>query len=280
MAVAAWPLAMASVCLLLTLPAGFLFGRQGIEKLLTALLLPVGLVWWTITAWMLLGWFQSGRNTRRKSTFIWILVTLFTTAPLPAFCMKRLETSVPTFEADQQSPLDIVVVLGGGTRTGPGRAEVAESGDRVVYAAELFLQGKCQHLITTGTAENTILGGADDPHEQTLQIWMALGIPRSAISTLPGKNTYEEIQNVKELLSEFEGQRVGLLTSASHLPRAIRLARRAGMDDLVPIAAHHIAVHHTVSNQSYSISHFLPSAQNLEIMAVVQREWMGRLIGR
>ena len=271
----AWPLAMIAVALVLTLPAGIFFGRQGVEKLLTALVLPVGLVWWSITAWMLLSWFQAGRNTKWKSTIAWIVLSLFTTAPLPAFCMKQLETGIPLFQAEQQSPLDIIVVLGGGTRTGPNRAEVAESGDRVVYAAQLFLQGKCQHLVTTGSAANVIMGRTDDPFEQTLQIWTTLGIPQTAISTLPGKNTYEEIQNLKELRSEFVGQRVGLLTSASHLPRAMRLARRAGMDDLVPIAAHH-----TVTDQSYSISYFLPSAQNLEMMAVVQREWMGRLIGR
>lgn len=271
----AWPLMMAALAILLCMPAGIFFGRQGVEKLLTALAMPVGFAWWLLTAWMLLSWFRAARGSRWKATAVWLAVTVLTTAPLPTFCMQRLESRIAPFHPNPQSPLDVVVVLGGGTRTGPSRAEVAESGDRVVYAAELFLQGQCRHLITTGTAANTVLGTADHPFEQTKQIWMDLGIPETAISTLPGQNTYEEIRNLQQSWAEYEGLRVGLLTSASHLPRAMRLARRAGLDDLVPIPAHH-----TVTQQSYSIAYFLPSAHNLEIMAVVQREWMGQLIGR
>ncbi len=252
------------------------FGKMGVEKLLTALVMPVGFLWLLMTAWMLLSWFQRRIGQRAWATAAWIILTLLSTGPLPNAWVNYLESQVPEYQPDEGPPLDFLVVLGGGTRSGPTRAEAGYSGDRVLYAAQLYIQGHCRHLITTGTSGPKLGRGEwPDPTEQTEEIWTALGIDRSAISALPGRNTYEEIQSLKKIMPEMEGKRIGILTSASHLPRALRLAEAAGISGLIPVAANHNGGEFT-----RALGHFLPSAQHLSRFAACQHEWMGSLVGR
>ena len=56
-----------------------------------------------------------------------------------------------------------------------------------------------------------------------------LGIPDSAIVMGRGANTGEELQNAKRYLTDADASRVGLLTSAWHMPRALRHAERNGL---------------------------------------------------
>ena len=62
------------------------------------------------------------------------------------------------------------------------------------------------------------------------QMWADLGIPDSAITLVGGRNTYEEAGELGRLLAAHAGERVGLLTSAWHLKRAVRLATSQGLD--------------------------------------------------
>ena len=271
-----WSFCMLLVISVLSVVTGAGFGRQGIEKMLTALVMPVGFFWLVVTTWMILAWKQNRTEHRWWATGSWILLTLLSTGPLPNYWTNYLESQVPLYRPENEQPLDYLVVLGGGTSSGPTRSQLGGSGDRVVYAAQLFLQKHCQHLITTGSAANLLGKQAEmGPTEQTIEIWTSLGIPRSAITPLAGKNTYEEMQNLKTLLPDFEDKRVGLLTSASHLPRAHRLAKAAGVHGLISIPANHSG-----GDFARSIGYYLPSAQHLNKFANCQHEWMGSLIGR
>lgn len=270
---------LACMLLLVAVLSGLMgvgFGRQGIEKMLTALVMPVGFFWLLVNTWVILSWIQGRRDQRWWATACWVVLTLLCTGPLPNYWTNYLESQSPPYHADKEQPLDYLVVLGGGTIPGPTRSQVGGSGDRVVYAAQLYLQGHCRHLITTGSAANMLGRQAEmGPTEQTIEIWTSLGIPRSSITALAGQNTYEEMQNLKAFLSESEAGRVGLLTSAGHLPRAQRLAKSAGLHDLISIPANHSG-----GDFRRSLGYYLPSAQHLNKFASCQHEWMGGLIGR
>ena len=60
------------------------------------------------------------------------------------------------------------------------------------------------------------------------QFLVALGVPESAI-VMEGKsmNTIENMQETRALVGT---GRVALVTSGYHMPRALRLARKAGLD--------------------------------------------------
>ncbi len=214
-------------CLLVVLAAA-LEGKTGLEKTATKLSMPTGL------AWLLLAGFAVQQLLARhwKASIIagmcWLLLWLAATPPLANASLRFLENSEPHFRAQGDASLDVLVVLGGGTLQGPSRAQAGVSGDRVLYAAQLFQQGKALRLIATGDAQPALAATQTSPREQAIEIWTALGIPREAMSSLRGANTFQEIRSLKELMPELGGQRVGLLTSAYHLPRAMRLARRKG----------------------------------------------------
>ena len=76
------------------------------------------------------------------------------------------------------------------------------------------------------------MGGA----KAAARVWQDLGVPKEAITLLPAANTSEEVAAMKILIEQMGVERVGLLTSAWHLPRAVRLAKKQGLD-VVPVPA-------------------------------------------
>jgi len=109
-------------------------------------------------------------------------------------------------------------------------------GDRVMLAARLYAQGKVKQLVTTGVVQRWGQRDSVDMSEATDRIWRELGIPSTAITQIGGVNTSQELKNIKQLLGDQPPARVGLLTSAFHLPRAERLARQNGVA-VIPIPA-------------------------------------------
>lgn len=271
----AWPLAMVISATPLLTASALLLGRAGVEKTLTQLTFPVAIVWLVLTSWVILSCYSGQVAGRFWAIILWLGFTLCSTAPLPNWCVDRLESQVRAFDPQIGPALDYLMVLGGGTGIGPGRAELSAAGDRVYYAAQLYQQGRAKHLITSGTATAALGPASPNPTELTIELWTGLGIPPQAITSLPGSNTYEEIESLKRLRPQLAGKRIGILTSAAHLPRAMRLADQAGLTDLIPLAANHRR-----NTRGLQVSSFIPSSGNLEKLAICQHEWMGWLVGR
>lgn len=149
--------------------------------------------------------------------------------------MSRLEERYERVNPADAEHFDLIIVLGGATASDyEHNVWLQDAGDRVMLAARLYHHGKVDRLLTTGQAYDW----ADDvdQSEATYRIWTDIGIPRDAIEQIGGRNTSEEMKNIRELLGENPPARVGLLTSAFHLPRAERLAQAAGLK-VIPIAA-------------------------------------------
>lgn len=253
----------------------FLDGKVGLEKTLTSLVFPLGSIWVLSAGWLL----QSLLNGLKRSHWVpgclWIALTACSSSTVVDPFTQYLESQVACFKPDTDPPLDALVVLGGGTSRGPGRAQASSSGDRVVYAAQLYHQGKTQRLITCGESHRpnqSHLG----PAQETVEIWTALNIPPQAIDRLPGHNTYREIMALKRLMaSEFAGRRVGILTSATHLPRALRLAQANNVGPLIPVAADY-----RWYARPKAFYECLPNAEALAQFSRCQKEIMARLVRR
>jgi uncharacterized SAM-binding protein YcdF (DUF218 family) len=189
--------------------------------------------------------------------------------------LRHLENQELEVVPSVEDPLDAVMVLGGGTIVGPHRAELGESGDRVLYAAQLYQSGRARQLITSGSETAGLFGIKASPAEQTTEIWVQLGIPRSAIRIVPGINTHQELESLSKIYPEFAGRRLGLLTSALHLPRAMRLARARGLDRVIPLAANHVA-----PTESLAVFEYLPSSSYLNQLSHCQHEILASLVNR
>lgn len=125
---------------------------------------------------------------------------------------------------------DAILVLGGGTcpKIAPRpTVEVAEAGDRVLYAAYLFRNGKAPRILcTSGIGTGGI--GPRPAAEDMAELLENLGVPKDAIVKETGsRNTHEHGSNLQPMLQEKGFKRVLLVTSALHMPRAMGVFKRS-----------------------------------------------------
>ncbi|CAN0554223.1 unnamed protein product [Ectocarpus sp. 12 AP-2014] len=142
--------------------------------------------------------------------------------------------------------IDTVVVLGGGWSPGLDVTLTGQLGEssvaRLMEGIRLWNQQPESILIVTGASRH----GVDMPVAQGYaRAAITLGVPPRQLQVISTPtDTAEEAQAVRETLGE--GARVLLVTSASHMPRAMRYFEQAG---LAPHAAPtHYLTGHAVSS--------------------------------
>lgn len=129
---------------------------------------------------------------------------------------------------------DAIVLLGGGSYAPlPPRQlpEMNEAGDRVLYAAWLYHQGKADHiLVSSGNAVTTI--ASIPPAADSMKTLLLLfGVPEEAIwQETQSRNTYENGLYSKEFLAQKGINRILLVTSAMHMPRSVRIFAAQGFE--------------------------------------------------
>jgi uncharacterized SAM-binding protein YcdF (DUF218 family) len=146
--------------------------------------------------------------------------------------MRSLERPFEAiFPLRETTRYDALLVMGGGSTTRPdsdeaGDPQLGESGDRLRLAAAIHEQGRAAILVTSGSS----IDGRHDLSADTAALWTDMGIPAHVVLRLPGpRNSAAEIAAYALLVEERGWRRVGLVTSARHLPRALALCRRQGL---------------------------------------------------
>jgi uncharacterized SAM-binding protein YcdF (DUF218 family) len=252
-----------------------------IEKLLTTLAMPTAMIWLMLWALGCFAWSLDHRRFAVLILAVWCGFT-FITSPLTSYYFAaRLEQGIVDFKVSELPEFEVIVVLGGGTTESPeGRAVVGGAGERVMLAARLFHAGKTRKLITTGESieslRRTIAGRVErNGAEQTKDIWMALAVPEANIEMLGGRNTREEMSALAQWRKNLpEDASVGLITSAWHMPRALRLADREGLK-FVPLPADFIA-----GRPPTHLIELLPSGGAAGKLEMVLKEYLAWLVGR
>lgn len=183
--------------------------------------------------------------------------------------------------------VDAIVVLGGGTKPQiaprPG-VDVAEGGDRVLYGAELYRQGKAPWLILSGGRVDWRGGSGSSESQDMAAIAKTLGVPESAIlQDRTSLNTYQNAVNVKQILTKRGLRRVLLVTSAMHMPRSILIFQRQGIDtiaaptDFLVTEADRIEEHLGPKSLIFG---FLPDVEKMVGSTRVIKEYIGLLVYR
>ncbi len=214
--------------------------NQELRKLIGVLIVPTGLLWLGLIAgagraWWLHQW--------RVAALLTVAVVVYTVAGnvwLGSWLLTRLELRYPEVDIATCQPFDVVVVLGGGTAATPsGRAQLASDGDRVLVAARLYFAHKTPLLVASGSTAPA-LGISRDHAADTDEIWRTLGIPATAIMQEADAHiTADEIALYKKLRDHYGWKRIGVVTSAWHLPRALAIAKRMQLE-LQPIPAAYV----------------------------------------
>jgi uncharacterized SAM-binding protein YcdF (DUF218 family) len=123
---------------------------------------------------------------------------------------------------------DAIVVLSGGvlSKTPPRSSiEVGEAGDRVLYGAQLFRQGKAPLVVCTGNVGTGDISPRPEA-EDMAELMESIGVSESAIVTeTEARNTHEHAVNLCPVFQQRRINRVLLVTSALHMPRSMGVFR-------------------------------------------------------
>ncbi len=203
------------------------------QKMAARLATPLGLAWLVLFGLTLdllrnRRWWPGG-----LAASCWLLLTLGGNAWIGAWLLGGLERSVPPAQANSW---DAVAVLGGGTDLTPdGEAQLGSAGDRLRVAYSRMRAGQTPLLVAAGSG----LLGADDQRDlaaETGSLWRSWGVPPPSMLLFSGPvNTRQEIQRLADEAKTRGWTRIGIVSSAWHLPRAMALARRFGLNaDPIP----------------------------------------------
>lgn len=272
--------------LLIALPVavsrGF-FGKSAMEKYLTSTVQPLFLLCFSL---LCLGFVLFRREQRGAATAVGLIVAFvwcISCGLMRDEIYRRWEQRIPFASLDELKPYDYLVVLGGGTGVRPdGFPQFGEGGDRAALAARLYHRGIAKKLVTTGETVRVTgsLKGeyqeSDNPAFQTVLLWKELGIPSEAIEKLGGENTFSEMKELAEHKEWWQDKRCAIVTSAFHMPRAMRLAKKMGIV-ADPIPAHFRS---PSKNRPITFDDFLPKADNLSDVHDLFKEWIAGLVGR
>ena len=161
---------------------------------------------------------------------------------------------------------EVLVVLGGGTEpASPPRTtvEINGAGDRVLYAAELYKEGKAPFILLSGGDIEWLSSGSTTPAEDMATLLMQMGVPESALwLETESKNTYENALYAKEFLEEQDINQILLITSAMPLP----------VDFSVTDS---ISASSGEGNFISKLIDIMPSASNLALTTNAMKEYLG-----
>ena len=161
------------------------------------------------------------------------IVWLLSTPAMSGGLQSLLERQVGEVPVESLPNADAIVVLGGTlsppTKPG-GEANLSAAADRLVHAARLYKLGKAPIVLVAGGngGENDSMRAESVHAGALLESW---GIPQSAILTeTESTNTYENATFTKLMLEQHGLDRILLVTSAMHMPRALAAFRSVGIE--------------------------------------------------
>ncbi|MEW6543786.1 MAG: YdcF family protein [Nitrospirota bacterium] len=145
--------------------------------------------------------------------------------------MGLVEAQAPPFDPGTGKHFDVIVALGGGAETRgslrPSDEPSISSIRRTLCATTLFTQGLAPKVLFAG-GDASIIGEGAEEAVVMKDLAVRLGVPEQAILVeTRSRNTYENAAQARLALGDAS---VLLVTSASHMPRALGLFRKQGLD--------------------------------------------------
>ncbi len=252
-----------------------------LSKIFWFLIQPLNLVIFLLALSLLVGWFgwrKFGRWTALASLLI-LVVSAWTS--VGAIMLNPLEER---FQRPSPAPDKVagIIVLGGGfegaINLARGGYEVNSGGDRFLEAAVLARRYPDAKVAVSGGTGTVVLDGEGDA-DTAPKLFEALGVPRSRlILETQSRNTYENVENLRNMVMPDRDETWLLVTSAFHMPRSMGLFRKAGFPVLPwPVD------YRTSGREGIGVMRDNP-ADSLQTTTMAIREWLGliayKFVGR
>ncbi len=255
-----------------------------LSKFLPPFVYPLGL------ACILLGlalWLRRRDGLRAKIIIVALVVLWLGGNKLVAMSMvSSLEWQFAKAQPQAIQPAEVIVVLGGGTRSQAYPRPIAElnaAGNRLVYAAWLYKQGAAPRLLLSG-GNVDLLGPASVSEAQSMtQLLSIMEIPMEALLLEDkSRNTYENAQETRAILSREGIDKIILITSATHMPRAYRIFSKAGFI-VTPAPTDFVFTQNdwdffTAPSPTTQLFNLIPTAENLSATTRALKEYIGTVI--
>lgn len=215
-------------------------GRRMLDWILRQLLLllqPVGLLWMGLLI-LVIALFRHRRvGAGFFALLLFTLITVCGSTDFPGWLLRGLERPWAGVKLEELPVCDAVVVLGGGSepsRYEAGELHLTKAGDRIIMGLDLVRRGKAPVLALGGNVTN--FAGVKKVEAEIvkglLESWRFPG--GEIVSLGENSNTRDEGIKVRDLAAARGWKRVLLVTSASHMSRALAVFQAAGVD-AVPV---------------------------------------------
>lgn len=205
-------------------------------RCILALIEPIGLIWLVLITLTVLLWKKRQRGFAAATGAVAVSIYVIGATGVPDALLRSLERPYAGVNYATLPTADAVVLLGGGVA--PSLYEVAglhlgEAGDRVVMALEMMRLGKAPVLVCGGGIVK--MEGREVHEADLLKGALEERVSISEIISLGGcRDTHEEAVRTLDLVRARGWQRLLLVSSASHLPRAVATFRTLGLA-VVPV---------------------------------------------
>lgn len=245
-----------------------------IKSLAAQLLMPLPVSLGLLAVGWLLCWRQRQRLGATFAGLGLAVLLLASWAPVAERLLSPFETRYPALlNIPKDVPLSAVVVLGGGWQPDAPISSVAKlnesSAVRLMEGVRLWREAPELPLVVSGASRNALVAPVAHGYAEAAQ---ALGVAQQHLQVLDWPtDTGQEAQAVRQLLGE--GASIVLVTSASHMPRAMRHFQAVGLS---PIAA---PTHYLTQFKSLaSVRYWVPSASHLHKTERAVYEALGSLM--
>ena len=205
-----------------------------------------------------------------------IAILLVFSSPLSVNLYRQHEQTFLPTRIDSLPSAEAIVVLGGDVDIPlPPRSESQIRGNRALHAFRLYQAGKGKLIVVSGT---NVFPQKEMKSEAvyTAKLLSEWGVPSDSIVIEDrSRNTYQNATETKNLLDSIGVEKVLLVTSAFHMPRALATFRTAGVDATPSPSGYSVADYHRPA-----ILNWIPSLGNLGKMQAWMHEKLGIIVYR
>ena len=177
--------------------------------------------------------------------------------PVSNTLVYSLESQYITPSVDDAGKLDIIVILGGGIYTSDGLRKTPEASgatySRLFNGVSIFKNSSAKVLVLSGAGN----WGNESEAEVMKDLAVMLGVPGDKIVIeTKSQNTMEQAIELAKLFPPSENKRIGIVTSALHMPRAVQaFQEKFPKENIVPFPVGYIS-----SSAEFSLNSFVPTA--------------------
>jgi uncharacterized SAM-binding protein YcdF (DUF218 family) len=195
---------------------------------------PVGLVWSGLLLLAVVLWRRRQWFPFTVAALLSLFVTIIGGSDFSAWLLRRLEQPWTEFKIEDTPTCDAVVVLGGGAEPSvheTGGVRLTKAGDRITTGLELMRLGRASAMVVGGGLVK--MDGFVKVESDLINARLALWNPPPGwefISLGAATDTHDEALRLLPIARQRGWKRILLVTSASHMRRALTTYRAAGFD--------------------------------------------------